>query len=98
MPGINELYLKEKDNKNIVFIMDDVDGNPGKSLQFMAKHQYNLPVHSLMGKIPANLADGTIPTTFVVDKSGHIAYKHVGSADYSNPKMLAYLNQLAAAK
>lgn len=98
MPGINELYLEEKNNKNIVFIMDDVDGDAGKSLLFMAKHQYSLPVHNLVGKIPADLADGTIPTTFVVDKSGHIVYKHVGSADYSNPKMLAYLNQLASAQ
>lgn len=98
MPGINELYLKLKTNPNIVFVMVDVDNDFSKSLPFMAKHQYNLPVHSQVGAMPSDLADGTIPTTLVVDKAGRLVYRHVGSADYSNPKMLDYLNQLAAEK
>lgn len=98
MPGINELYLKLKNNPDIVFIMVDADGDFNKSLPFMGKHQYSLPVHGRLSAIPASLADGTIPTTLVIDKSGRLVYKHVGSADYSNPKMQEYLNQLAAAK
>ncbi len=98
LPAINDLCLKLKPNPGIVFIMIDVDNNLGKSTQFMAKHQYSLPVYTLSGNIPANLTDGTTPTTFIVDKRGYIVYRHKGTADYSNPKMLAYLDQLVSAK
>ena len=98
LPAINELHQKLAANKDIVFIMADVDNNLIKSAKFMADHQYSLPVHGINGSITQIMPNGTIPATLIIDKSGRIVYKHVGSADYSNPKIFAYLNQLAVAQ
>ncbi|MEO6850791.1 MAG: TlpA disulfide reductase family protein [Mucilaginibacter sp.] len=98
LPAINELYLKLKADPRIVFIIADADHNFDKAGKFMVKHQYSLPVHSLIGALPPGISDGTIPLTLILDKSGRIAYKNIGTADYSNPKMLAYIDQLASAK
>jgi thiol-disulfide isomerase/thioredoxin len=96
MPAINDLHKKLETNKDIVFILADVDNDLVKSAKFMAKHEYNLPVHGFEGKLPEAISNGTIPATVIIDKAGRIVYKHIGQADYSNPKILAYLNQLAA--
>jgi thiol-disulfide isomerase/thioredoxin len=98
LPAINDLHKKFAGNKYIVFIMADVDNNLGKSAKFMADHQYSLPVHRIDGSITQIMPDGTIPATLIIDKEGRIVYKHVGSADYSNPKIADYLVQLATDK
>ena len=98
MPAINDLYKKLKSNPNVIFIIADTDHDFIKSAKFMAKHQYSLPVHSLIGGLPRSISDGTIPLTIILDKNGHIVYKNTGTADYSNPAMLEYIDRLALAK
>ncbi|CAN5523383.1 hypothetical protein BH09BAC6_BH09BAC6_29750 [soil metagenome] len=95
MPSINELYAKLKNNKNVVFIMADVDNNLQQSGQFMTKHQLHMPLYEPVTAIPATLFGGTIPTTIIINKDGKVVFRHEGAADYSNPKMLDYLNKLS---
>jgi thiol-disulfide isomerase/thioredoxin len=95
MPSINGLYEKLKDNKNIVFIIVDADHNFQKSVPFMAKRKFTMPLYQLASSVPSNLVSNSIPTTTIIDKSGQIVFHQEGSADYSNPKILAYLNSIA---
>ena len=95
MPSINELNAKLKNNKNVVFIMADMDNNLQQSVQFMSKHRLDLPLYQATTAIPANLFSGTIPTTIIIGKDGKPVFHHEGAADYSNPKMLEYLNKLS---
>jgi thiol-disulfide isomerase/thioredoxin len=94
MPSINKLYNKFKDNKNIVFLMVDVDGNSKKSTRFMERKNYSLPVYTPASAIPSSILDGSIPTTLIVDKKGKIVFKHTGGADYGNEKLLKFLDDL----
>ncbi len=94
MPAISELYEKLKNNKNIVFIMVDTDHDFNKSVPFMKLHGYNMPVYESETIIPENLLGSAIPATVILDKNGNIVFRHDGGADYSNPKVLAYLVQL----
>ena len=95
MPSINTLYNKFKDDRNVVFLMVDVDGKPEKSLKFMQKRGFSLPVHVPASAIPENIFSGSIPTTLIVDKKGNIVFHHSGGADYSNPKLIKYLEELS---
>ncbi|MGY4538088.1 thiol-disulfide isomerase/thioredoxin [Mucilaginibacter sp. UYNi724] len=95
MPSINELYGKVKNNKNIVFIMVDADGNFARSELFMRKRDYAMPLYRINGNFPESLFKGTLPTTVIFDKEGKMVFRHEGSADYGGSKVSDYLKQLA---
>lgn len=94
MPSINGLYKKHKDNNNVVFIMADVDGTMDKSLKFMKKKKYMLPVHVPASSMPKEYFAGSMPTTIILDKEGRLSFHHVGAADYSSPKISSFIDQL----
>jgi len=98
MPTISALYQQLKDNKNIAFIIVDVDHDFKKSRSFLISHDLNLPLYQAAGIIPEAILDGSIPTTLIIDKKGSVVFRHKGIADYSNPKVLSYLTQLTLAK
>lgn len=94
MPSINKLSARYKDRKDVVFIMVDVDGNTATSTAFMKKHGYSLPVFIPAGQIPKEYFSGTLPTTVIVDKAGRIVFSETGAADYGNPKVSAFIDEL----
>ena len=75
--------------------MVDADNNPQKSIEFMKKNGYTMPVYFAADNIPADYFSGTLPTTVIVDKDGKITFKHSGTADYSNEKFKNYLQELS---
>jgi len=95
MPSIDKLYLKYKDNKNVMFLMVDVDGKYAASSAFMKNKGYSLPVYIPAGEIPEEFFAGSMPTTVILDKSGNIAFHHLGGADYSNPEVAAFIDKLS---
>lgn len=96
MPSVNELYLKYKDNPNIEFLLVDADNNWEKSIGFMNKHQYQLPVYATQSPVPREWYEGSLPTTVILDKKGQVVYKHVGAADYSSRKFFSFVEELMA--
>ena len=95
MPSINTLYKQFKNNPNVLILTVDVDGKFNKSVPFMSKNGYQLPVYSIASSIPDGFLTGSIPTTFVVDKTGKIVIRHEGAADYSNQKFINYFLELS---
>jgi thiol-disulfide isomerase/thioredoxin len=95
LPSINTLYKKVSNNSNIVFLMVDADNQLSKSIPFIEDHGYNLPVFETVTDIPSEMLSGSIPTTLVIDKQGHMVFKHEGVADYSSDKFIEYLQKLA---
>ncbi|MDP3683628.1 MAG: TlpA family protein disulfide reductase, partial [Ignavibacteria bacterium] len=80
--------------KDILFLMVDVDNNYKRSKKFMDNRKYNLTVYSPAGEIPSDLFSGSLPTTVIVDKYGRIVGKHVGIGDYSRPVVVEFLKDL----
>lgn len=94
MPSINNLKQKYNTNKEIVFMMIDADGDFQKSLSFMRKHNYDLPVYSSITQIPESIFKSSLPTTVILDKHGRLVFKHEGSADYESPKIKKFIDGL----
>ncbi|TSD62295.1 TlpA family protein disulfide reductase [Inquilinus sp. KBS0705] len=95
MPSINQLYLQFKNNPNVLIIPVDVDGDFGKSVTFMQKNGYALPVYNMASDIPDGFIGQSIPTTVIINKNGQVVLKHEGAADYTNKKFIAYLTELS---
>ncbi|MES3019052.1 MAG: TlpA disulfide reductase family protein [Bacteroidota bacterium] len=94
MPSIDKLAAKYKGIKGIEFLTVDVDGDISSSKAFMKKHRYNLPVAILASKIPKDYFSGSLPTTVIINKTGQIVFRQTGAADYSNPKISAFIERL----
>jgi thiol-disulfide isomerase/thioredoxin len=90
MPSINALYKKYKNDKNVVFLTVDTDGDYKKAKRFMGKHAYELPVYVADSRIPGELLGKSIPTTVIISKNGQIAFRQEGAADYGNDKFIEY--------
>ncbi|WP_439697516.1 TlpA family protein disulfide reductase [Mucilaginibacter sp. AW1-7] len=95
MPSVNGLYMKFKNNPNVVFIMVDTDNDQLKSGTFLKNNHYSLPLYTSVGKFPDTLLDGTIPTTLIFGKDGKLKYKHTGAADYNSDKFNEFLEREA---
>lgn len=95
MPSIESLYQKIKANKNIVFLMVDVDGNYKKSAQYIKKKGFTLPVYTPASEIPQQILTGTIPTTVIINKKGQIVFHEEGAGDYSGDNVIEYLEKLS---
>lgn len=93
MPSINK--LKEQFNqKDILFLMVDVDDNYKNSSKFMANNKYDLPVYTAVSAIPKEFLSGSIPTTVIIDKQGKVVGHHEGGADYMHPEIIKFLKDL----
>ncbi|RQO69702.1 TlpA family protein disulfide reductase [Pedobacter sp. KBW06] len=94
MPSIQALYTKYKDNEQVVFIMVDVDGKYKQASDFMKKNGYTLPVYLPESEVPKEYFAGSMPTTVILDKSGRLAFHHLGAADYSDPEITGFIDKL----
>lgn len=94
MPSIAKLKSELNNNKDILFLMVDVDDNYKKSKKFMDNNKYNLPVYSPAGPIPSDFLSGSIPTTIIIDKAGRVIGRHEGGADYSSPEAVKFFKGL----
>ncbi|MCZ4243441.1 TlpA family protein disulfide reductase [Pedobacter punctiformis] len=94
MPSINKLYSQFKDDKNVVFLFADADGDLAKSSKFMLDRKYELPVYKIESDIPKQIFESSLPTTVIFDKQGRLSFRHEGVADYSNKKFVDFLNKL----
>lgn len=94
MPSIQTLYNKFRDNKDVAFVMVDVDNNITGASKFMKKHKLDMPLYVPNSEIPSTFLDGAIPTTAILDKRGSIDVRMEGGRDYSSPAMMEALQSL----
>ncbi|UIR57231.1 TlpA family protein disulfide reductase [Sphingobacterium sp. SRCM116780] len=94
MPSIGTLYEKLKDNKDVVFLIVEIEGEAEKAKAFMQEKKLNLPVYYPNSEIPQDWLGGSIPTTLMINKYGEIAAKHEGLADYSRQEVFDFIIEL----
>lgn len=95
MPGIQDLYGKYKDNDQVVFLIVSNE-KVEKVSAFMKKRGFTFPVKITRYQLPKPFYTESIPTTFLVSKSGKIVIKETGAANWGGEKMQKIVNELIA--
>jgi thiol-disulfide isomerase/thioredoxin len=96
MPSIDGLYKIYKDNPDVVFVMINVENKEDKVKKFLKKKKFSFPIYLPNAtQIPKVYESKGIPTTFVLDKEGFIAYKKVGMASYDADNFVNFIARLA---
>jgi hypothetical protein len=64
--------------------------------EFIRKRGIDLPIYVLSGEPPECFKGRAIPATFVLDKAGMIALRHLGAAKWDDESVIAFVRGLAA--
>ena len=96
MPSIQELY-NGVDTDKIQFVMLSLDRNEDlpKIVKYVEKNKFTFPVFQPNRFLPEVLNVPSIPTTFIIDKSGKVVSKKVGTTNFNTKKFKNYLEGLA---
>jgi thiol-disulfide isomerase/thioredoxin len=93
MPDIQNLY-EEINDKNIVFVMLNLDDDREKARDFIQRKEFTFPVYFLESAVPEIFSTRSIPTTFVIGPDGNVRLKKAGMANYNNQKFIDFLKEL----
>lgn len=91
MPSFQKIYNEYGDSVAFYFVSSE----DKETLDtFLSKHDYNLPVYQPLTRTPVQLHDRSLPTTFVISKSGEIVIKKTGVADWNAKSFRSLLDEL----
>ncbi len=65
--------------------------------RFAQARALDLPIYVLAGEPPACFESRAVPATFVLDRRGRIALRHVGAAAWDAEEVVAFVRDLATA-
>ena len=81
MPSFQELYNDYSGKVDFYFISSE---EPARLLKFMNKNDYSFPVYQPFSGGPAELQSNSLPTTYVISRSGEILVEKTGAADWNS--------------
>lgn len=93
MPSIQKLFNSFRNNKNVAFVLvSDEDEETVK--KFIRKKKFDFPVYLRTTEPPSLFASRGIPATFILDKSGRVLFKHIGSANWDDANCKKFILSL----
>jgi len=81
-------------NKDVVFLLVDIDGKYDKAKAFMDKRNFDLPIYIPAETISSTYLGTSIPTTVIFDKKGNMVQRIVGSVDFDSEEVENFMNQV----
>ena len=91
MPSIQNLYDDYYDKVTFILITHEPEA---KVKDFLKNNGYSLPVHSPYSQIPEVFDHRSIPTTFIISRSGEIVMRHKGATKWDGKKIKDILDEL----
>lgn len=91
LPSIKKLYKDYGDQIDFILLTNE---KPETVRKFLTKKSYDLPVYFPRMETPKALLESSIPTNYLLDKTGKIVIKETGSADWDSKKVRAVLDGL----
>ncbi|KAA9040591.1 TlpA family protein disulfide reductase [Ginsengibacter hankyongi] len=94
MPSLHELYKKLQNDTNFIFLFINEDENKTKAIDYLEKNHFSFPVYYTSGDVPAEIFNGSLPTTIVINKKGNVVLNHKGIGGYDSDSFIRQLKEL----
>jgi len=91
MPSFQKLFDDYGDQVVFLFVAND---ESDRVVSFIDDKNYKLPVYFQETQVPDEMNSNSLPTTYIVDASGHIVASKVGAADWNSAKVRKLLDRL----
>ena len=96
MPGIQRLY-EQFPQEDVAFLL--VSDEPSDLVEKFAQEQdWELPFYISDDERPSAFESLGIPATFILDRTGRIVFRHVGSARWDDESSVRFLSGLLEKK
>lgn len=95
MPSMQELYEDYGDRVEFMFVARD---DKEKVESFVLKKDYTFPVYFERSSPPSELRSNSLPTTYLIDRSGSIRVQKVGAADWNSSRVRELIETLVNEK
>ncbi len=90
-PSIEDLYVDYGSEIDFVLITNE---NPEIVKRFLKEKQFRIPAFLPQIETPKELFESTIPTSYIIDKTGKIIIKEQGAVDWNSKELREVLDQL----
>ncbi len=95
MPTVQKLYSHYKDDPKVVFLIISRLDTPQQVERYARVSGYTLPFFVTRDdNIPPSMYFQQYPATFLYSKNGRIAMEHAGGADWADPSVIAFIDDL----
>lgn len=92
MPGIQRLY-EQFPREDVAFLLVS-DEPPDVVEKFVDEKGWKLPLYVSDEERPSAFDSRGIPATFILDRTGRIVFRHVGSAAWDDESSVHFLTEL----
>ena len=92
MPGIQRLYERFP-QEDVAFLLVS-DEPPDVVREFVQEKGWKLPLYVSDDQRPSAFETLGIPATFILDRTGRIVFRHVGSAAWDDESSVLFLTEL----
>lgn len=93
MPSFQLLFEDYGDKIDFLFVSSE-DHETVRG--FLYRKNYTLPAFRPLSEAPEPLNGRTLPTTFLIDKTGNIVIKKIGAADWNSENVRKTIDELLA--
>jgi thiol-disulfide isomerase/thioredoxin len=91
MPELQELYDNYSDKVDFYFVSNEDKATLQK---FLEKKDYSIPIYMPLEPSPSALESRSLPTTFLISKSGEIVIRKTGAASWNSERIHELLDSL----
>lgn len=91
MPSFQKLYDDYGHRVNFYFVSSEEED---KLQQFLKKKEYDLPLYQPFSGTPEKLRSNSLPTTYLISKSGEIVVAKKGAANWNDRSFRQLLDEL----
>lgn len=91
LPSIQKLYDDYGDRIEFVLLTNE---NPETVRRFLEKKEYDLPVFIPLMQTPETLYERSIPTNYIIERTGTVIVKETGATDWDSEKIRKLLEDL----
>jgi thiol-disulfide isomerase/thioredoxin len=95
MPTVQKLYDHYINDPQVKFLIVSRLDSASTVRSYARRNHLNLPFYLANDEdIPQSMQLNQYPATFIYAKDGALVSKHVGAADWSDPSVILYIDQL----
>ncbi len=97
MPTVQKLYNHYRNDPQVEFLIISRMDTPQAVRSYAKRNHFDLPFY-VMGDddIPQSMRLNQYPSTFIYAKDGTLVSKHVGAANWADPSVISFIDQLKA--
>ena len=95
MPTVQQLYNHYKNDPNVDFLIVSRMDSPSSVRSYARRNHLDLPFYLTHDDdIPPSMQLHQFPSAFLYARDGRMVAKHTAAADWSDPSVITFIDQL----